>query len=419
VTDPTLLFVNGAAPETAPPEPPPRGDHGDEPPEVRALWAAVDRGDVTFHQVATAWFESRFTSGDADSNGRPGDAATREAYGRVFPELLDVFGTQRGSLISAYFCRNIRVGVALTDIESAAEHDDGPVPTLVERREQAARETEWGPWKRFWARRRSSSAGRATNTAIHLEPIFGDPDSPRAKELLFRCLRVHYHALEFLKPKPRKICMRMTFNVITMLLGTLDTRSGHGGKASAFDQNPEDQRTIEKELECTEAYFLQSAQRTARLEYLIGMVPGLLLAALAGFLIWQFDLAPREFSIAVTSGALGALVSVMERLTAGKLTLGHEYGKATLRILGGIRPFIGALFGLALYVLISGALVPMKVPDDAEVQRYFFAGIAFLAGFSERWAQDMIDPGKLSTPTALTTATSPPGARPPAPTLIR
>jgi hypothetical protein len=45
-----LLRVNGAAPESAPPEPPPGGDRGDEPPEIRALWAAVDRGDVTFHQ---------------------------------------------------------------------------------------------------------------------------------------------------------------------------------------------------------------------------------------------------------------------------------------------------------------------------------------------------------------------------------
>jgi hypothetical protein len=413
VTDPTLLMMNGAAPETAPPEPPARGDHGDEPPQVRALREAADRGDVTFHQVATAWFESRFTSGDPDANGRPDDAGTREAYARVFPKLLEVFGEQRGSLISAYFCRNIRVGVALTDITAAAENQEGPVLTVEQREAQKKEEDAWGFWKRFRERRRRN-AGQATNTAIHLEPIFGDPDSPRAKELLFRCLRVHYHALEFLKPKPRKICMRMTFNVITMLLGTLDNRSGHGGKASAFDQNPEDQRTIEKELENTEAYYIQSGQRTARLEYLIGMVPGLLIATFVGYLIWDFDLAPREFSIAVTSGALGALVSVMERLTAGKLTLNHEYGKATLRILGGIRPFIGSLFGLALYVLISGALIPMEVPGDPEEQRYFFAGIAFLAGFSERWAQDMIDPGKLTTPTAHTTATSAPGATPPA-----
>lgn len=387
----------------------------EHPPEVAALWAAVKRGDVTFHQVATAWFESRFTSGDASGNGRP-DEATREAYARVFPKLLEVFGEQRGCLISAYFCRNLRVGVALTDIAAAAENDDGPLQPLqsLEEREAHERESaEWGAWKRFRTRRRKAHHGEASNTAIHLEPIFGDPDSPRAKELLFRCLRVHYHALEFLKPKPRKICMRMTFNVITMLLGTLDTRAGNGGKASAFDQSPEDQRTIEKELEATESYFLQSAQRTARLEYLIGMIPGLIVAALVAVLIWNVTEVPQEFSIALVGGALGALVSVMERLTAGKLTLNHEYGKATLRILGGMRPFIGALFGLALYVLISGALIPMEVPD-ADKQRYFFAGIAFLAGFSERWAQDMIDPGKLPTPTAHTTATAPAGARPPA-----
>ncbi len=383
-----------------------------DPPEVSALWAAVERGDVTFHQVSTAWFESRFASGDPSRNGRPDDA-TREAYARVFPKLLEVFGEQRGCLISAYFCRNIRVGVALTDIAAAAETDDGPLESLEERQAYEQESAEWGAWKRFRARRRNVHQGEASNTAIHLEPIFGDPDSPRAKELLFRCLRVHYHALEFLKPKPRKICMRMTFNVITMLLGTLDTRAGNGGQASAFDQSPEDQRTIEKELESTESYFLQSAQRTARLEYLIGMIPGLILAALVAVLIWNVTEVPQEFSIALIGGALGALVSVMERLTAGKLTLNHEYGKATLRILGGMRPFIGALFGLALYVLISGALIPMEVPDG-DKQRYFFAGIAFLAGFSERWAQDMIDPGKLPTPTAHTTATAPAGARPPA-----
>ncbi len=408
MTDPTLIDAGGAAPEPAP------RARDDEPPEVRALWGAVERGDVTFHQVSTAWFESRFSSGGPEANGGPPpDGATRRAYERVFPALLEVFGAQRGSLISAYFCRNIRVGVALTDITSAAEHHDGPLETVEQRRAREQEMTGWGFWRRRRARREGRLRGQATSTAIHLEPIFGDPDSPRAKELLFRSLRVHYHALEFLKPKPRKICMRMTFNVITMLLGTLDTRSGHGGKASAFDQNPEDQRTIEKELQCTEAYFLQSAQRTARLEYLIGMIPGLLLAAVAAALMWRLDLVPRDLSIAFIGGALGALVSVMERLTAGKLTLNHEYGKATLRILGGMRPFVGALFGMALYVLIAGALIPMEVPGDAEEQRFFFAGLGFLAGFSERWAQDMIDPGKLPTQTATTTASAPLPGRPP------
>ena len=407
MTDPTLLDEYGETPETA------SHARGDEPPEVLTLWDAVRRGDVTFHQVATAWFESRFASGDPHRNGGPPeDGEIRRAYARVFPALLAVFGAQRGSLISAYFCRNIRVGVALTDIASAAEHQEGPLESLQHRREREREIEQWGFWKRRRALRESNRRGQAASTAIHIEPIFGDPDSPRAKELLFRCLRVHYHALEFLKPKPRKICMRMTFNVITMLLGTIDTRAGNGGRAAAFDQNPEDQRTIEKELECTEAYFVQSAQRTARLEYLIGMIPGLVLAGLVAFLMWDLNWVPRDLSIAFIGGALGALVSVMSRLTSGKLTLNHEYGKATLRILGGMRPFVGALFGLALYVLIAGTIIPMEVPGDAEEQRFFFAGLGFLAGFSERWAQDMIDPGKLPTPTAATSATAPVAGRP-------
>jgi hypothetical protein len=364
VTDPTLMSANGAGPEPA---------------DVQALRDAVGRGDVSFHQVATAWFESRAWDDGANGNGGPPDDGTRQAYARLFPELLEAFGAQNGTLVGAYFGRNIRVGAALTDHPEDAEPESG---------------TE-----------------AATSTAIHLEPIYGDADSPRAKELLSRSLRVQYQALEFLKPKPRKICMRMAFNVITMVLGTLDSHTGHG-KHRAFDHNPDDQRTIEKELECTEAYFVQSAQRTARLEYLIGMIPGLLLAALVASLIWILDLVPRDLSIAFIGGALGALVSVMSRLTSGKLTLNHEYGKATLRILGGMRPFVGALFGVALYVLIAGALIPMEVPGDPEEQRFFFAGLGFLAGFSERWAQDMIDPGKLPTTTAATTAAAHVHARP-------
>jgi hypothetical protein len=374
VTDPTLLSANGAAPD---PEPAPRGD---EPPEVLALWAAVEQGDVSFHHVSTAWFESRQWNETSNGNGGPPDDARRRAYARVFPVLLDKFGARHGSLVGSYFGRNIRVGAALTD---------------------HAEDTE----------RPESRTEPPANTAIHLEPVFGDADSPRAKELLSRSLRVQYQALEFLKPKPRKICMRMAFNVITMILGTLDSRTDHG-KHEAFDHNPDDQRTIEKELECTEAYFVQSAQRTARLEYLIGMIPGLLLAALATSLMWFLDLVPRDLSIAFIGGALGALVSVMSRLTSGKLTLNHEYGKATLRILGGMRPFVGALFGGALYVLIAGALIPMEVPGNPDEQRFFFAGLGFLAGFSERWAQDMIDPGKLPTTTVATTAAAHVQARP-------
>jgi hypothetical protein len=74
--------------------------------------------------------------------------------------------------------------------------------------------------------------------------------------------------------------------------------------------------------------------------------------------------------------------------------------------LGLIRPFIGALFALALYFFISGELVSVfNLPED-DVQPYFFAGIGFLAGFSERFAQDIVMQSKTAAGGAAAAAPS-------------
>ena len=415
--------------------------------EYRAYRRAVDRGDVSFHQVASAWFDwhwgpddcpdcfgtgwtaavERETAGVAASPG--GEASTTtlvtvtapsngtglrtrcptcqgrgryhqqgrraSAYEEIFHELLETFSEQRGGLITAYFCENIRVAAALTDIWSAADRADGPVRTVEELRKERAEERKRNVAQRFVAWVGDLFRESASNTAIHIEPTFGDPDSPRAKQILFRSLKVHYQALEYLKPKPRKICMRMTFNVITMLLGTLDNRIGRGEPASAFDQSHADQRTLEQELASTEAYYLTSVRRQARIHYMLGMLVGLPLAGLVAYVIYSFHDLPTNMSIAFAAGAAGALVSVMERLTSGKLEMNHEAGRTINVTLGLMRPFIGALFALALYFFISGDLVSVfQLPDDSQSQRFFFAGIGFLAGFSERFAQDMVAQGK-------------------------
>jgi hypothetical protein len=415
-------------------------------PEYKAYKRAVDRGDVSFHQVASAWFDWHWGPDDCQrcfgtgwtiavtETGREpalaqsaatatlttvaqvaangGAVRTRcamcqgrgrchqtegraSAYEEIFHELLETFSEQRGGLITAYFCENIRVAAALTDIWSAADRADGPVRTVKEVEEERAREKRRNAPERLVVWVRDLFREKASNTAIHIEPTFGDPDSPRAKQILFRCLKVHYQALEYLKPKPRKICMRMTFNVITMLLGTLDNRIGRGEPASAFDQSHADQRTLEQELESTEAYYLTAVRRQARIHYMVGMLIGLPLAGAVAYVLYRVHELPVNLSIAFAAGAAGALVSVMERLTSGKLEMNHEAGRAINVTLGLMRPFIGALFAVALYFFISGDLVSVfRLPDGQEAQRYFFAGLGFLAGFSERFAQDMVAQGK-------------------------
>jgi hypothetical protein len=56
-------------------------------------------------------------------------------------------------------------------------------------------------------------------------------------------------------------------------------------------------------------------------------------------------------------GAVGAVVSVMSRMTFGKLSLDYEAGRWMLIVLGVFRPAIGMVFGVALWVRpASGAL---------------------------------------------------------------
>ncbi len=411
-TPPGAQPANGAAPSSTP--------------EYLSYKRAVESGKVTFHQVARAWFDWHWGPDDCPNcngsgwlaaqtpptaNGSPTTLAARcpkcrgrgthhenpqlaDAYEEIFQELLDVFGAQRGGVITAYFCENIRVAAALTDIYSASHRADGPILSVDELAEERERVANRSRVERLADWFRGHFSERASSTAIHIEPTFGDPDSPRAKQILFRCLKVHYQAIEYLKPKPRKICMRMTFNVITLLLGTLDNRIGRGEKASAFDQSHADQRTLEEELASTEAYYLNAARRTSRMHYMLGMVIGLPLAGAVAYVLYKIDGIPTNMAIVFAAGSVGALVSVMERLTAGKLNMNHEVGRTTNVSLGLIRPFIGALFALALYFFISGELVSVFNLPEEDVQPYFFAGIGFLAGFSERFAQDIVAQGK-------------------------
>jgi hypothetical protein len=440
----------------------------DAPAEWSALHRALERGDVSFHNVATAWFHANWGPdpcpqcrcvgkvrvAPASTNAPPledcpacngrGYTGTAEAiqhWKDLFPALLDTFGRQRGGVVTCYFCSNIRVAAALTDIYTATGVGDAPVPSLhahcaqrvlEHERERARAELRFrarrrrlrelnadDPWRRVgpgprlvhWLRRIFGQ--KAVNTAIHVEPTFGDPDSPRAKELLFRCQRVHYHAIEWLKPKPRKICTRMTFNVIANLLGTLDERVGRGEPAGEFDNQHRDQEVLEKEILRTEQYFHGSAQRTARLAYLRGMLLGLLGTAGVVLPLYFVQPIPDELSLMFLAGALGALVSVLQRLSGGHLTVNHEDGKWTLHLLGFIRPLLGGLFGLAIYAFLEGGvLVGLDIPTTAEGvdETFFLAAIGFLAGFSERFAKDVLDPAKVVPGSPTRTPGAVPGA---------
>jgi hypothetical protein len=338
--------------------------------QLQACRQALASNCVTFHDVATAWFAMT----DPALDGKQ-----RNDFVKLYPALRETFAKPRGGIVTAVFCRNIRVAAALTSSDRAAENPEGVIELAAEKKLE---------------RTEKAKRAAAVSAAIHVEPSLGDPADWQAKTILFTCQTLHNRAVEFLTPKPRKIGMRMIFGVITALLGMLDARQVPGGGQLA----PAEVACLQEELRRTERYIERSMQRQAQLEYFFGMLWSwiallLAFAAVAGVAALEHHLPfmKEPLVLAAIAGALGAVVSVMQRMTSGRLRLASEDGRGTIRILGAIRPVLGAILGVVLVVLLSGGLMPFDSKGvDADTLPYYVIGLAFIAGFSERFAQDML-----------------------------
>ena len=342
--------------------------------DIAALEQVLRDGQVTFNAVARAWFH---LCDESLSD------AHRERCELLFPALLSAFAEPRGGIVTAYFCKHLKIAAALTDIHTAAQLGESP---------PVAGQSEPAPPAHAADRWRAMRDGRiaASSSAIHVECAMGDPADTKARTILFRCLDVHYRAIEFLQPKPRKVCLRMLMGVVTSLLGSLDEREANGGPPIGTD--PQEIACLNGMLDQARGYYERSAHRQAQIEYFFGMGLGTVL--LGGFfasmaLIWDahFDTEPLLYT-SIAAG-LGAFVSVLARMTRGQLVLTYESGRTIMRLLGGIRPLLGALFGAAIYVLLASGMLTVTPPTNGN-EAYYYLGIAFVAGFSERFAQDMI-----------------------------
>lgn len=161
-------------------------------------------------------------------------------------------------------------------------------------------------------------------------------------------------------------------------------------------------RNLRSELVSERRRFREAAQRIAQGRYWQGTMVGafvlLLLSLVLGLIFWWRG-TDAAYGIALPAGGIGAMVSVLQRMTSRKLVLDVDAGRDLIEAFGAIRPLIGAVFGIALMALLKGGLIPaIDIPDGQELA--FFAGLGFLAGFNERWAQDMLkgSTGQLQPP---------------------
>jgi hypothetical protein len=307
---------------------------------------------------------------------------------RHYQHVLSRFQEYHGKITNLYYCSHIKAGAARTD----KDMDDIFL---------------------------SCHAINASLDPRHVSQIStsGDLD-PAIELLLFKCKLLHTKTIRLLSGDDRRQCAAMCYSIIVHLLNLADhiqgAASAHGAgksaKVLAF---------LRRELDRAERYQAEAAERRAQLRYMKGMVLGaagllalglvLLLVGIAlpevmhdqlNFINAQFSPSNTAGTNAVaaliasfTAGALGAVVSVMARISARKCILDSDAGETILVRLGAFRPLIGALFGGIAFSMIAGGVLPIR-PNNTDGNIYFYATLAFFAGFSERFAQDMLALGQ-------------------------
>jgi hypothetical protein len=151
-----------------------------------------------------------------------------------------------------------------------------------------------------------------------------------------------------------------------------------------------------EQVALTETDYAAAARRRAQTQTMWGAFIGLgglavLLIAL-GVVAWAIGYSPLDTSQVAeafgcaAAGALGACTSVSWKvLTFGELQVDLAASVLTVRGLGAVRPFVGAIFGVAAYFALKSNFI--NIGSDSF---YFLAFIAFVAGFSERFVPDLI-----------------------------
>ena len=182
----------------------------------------------------------------------------------------------------------------------------------------------------------------------------------------------------------------VTWTSLNARSATADTATEYLTVTEHIDQQLEEVRKLSDDL------IGRSEARHAQQTYVIGMIPGLILVVVAAALTWNFGLWNGEavgVPISVVAGAAGALLSVMARMTrarsADNLNVDAQVGGPLLALGGAFRPIVGSILGLAVFSLIQARLLPLAMPPGA-AGLYFVGSVAFLAGFSERLAQDAL-----------------------------
>jgi hypothetical protein len=288
---------------------------------------------------------------------------------RDYRDVLRRFEKTHGQLIHTYWCSHLESAVALSD--SAPKH-------------------RW----------------QSHRYGFHRASDWATKSQPTIAAQLHRCDDIAVRAQAVLTGVRQRICLQLVAASAAHLLSVVDG-----------PHEPQEVRhvvALEKErLDKVDKYYREAANGQAQIMYFGGMaVVAGLIAVVVPLLIWWQNWKPGMSSYAglaaLAAGAIGAVVSVTQRINHGDFDLDYDVGRGYAFFLGGLRPIIGGTFAVVITFAIRGGLLhlPISTKDPTTHEMLGLLVVAFVAGFSERWAQDTITATVPKSPTETTTAST-------------
>jgi len=312
-----------------------------------------ETGEATFPELVFAHFLRQREVYTAVHEGAPAERALHGAAQEEYQRCLKSFMRKHEEIVDAYWCTHEISGVALTE------------------------RPRWG-WRGIWPH-------REIVTRLHQATDWATRNAQPIASELHNCESLAIRANEVLLGTSERIVMQLLLALAGRLLAVVD--GDEPPEPAAIRRAVEESR---KQLAEIHAYYDRAGQKAVRVFYVGGMLVGLSLLGLGILAAWALG-GSEHVVVALGMGGTGAVVSVLSRMASrdSRFNLDHEVGQKEARRLGTFRPFIGATFGALLYLAVSGNLVDFAAVNNKTLS--FYAVIAFLAGFSERWAKVVLD----------------------------
>ena len=273
----------------------------------------------------------------------------RTAVKTAYDAAVADFERRHGEIAGAYWCSNVESGVALT-------HRKRSLP---------------------WA---------TPSSTFHRESDWATENSPDIACELHRCDELAVRAKTVLTGVRQRICMQLVMASAAHLLALVDARAAHADKSETTGALEHERAALAK----AEAYYREAANGQAQMVYFSGMA--VIAAAISIVAAVWLTIGWASPVAALIAGAVGAVVSVIQRINNGKFTLEFDVGRPYAFFLGGLRPLIGGAFAMAIAFAFSGGLLhlPVAANEPSNDRRLALLVFSFFAGFSERWAQDTL-----------------------------